>query len=139
MLDSLALAHPVQGYNARFHAVSIADIGSKAVRVLDRARDQKASLTSPLDRCREGWAKAISHPVSKFTGRSALSPLKGRHIAHTRGIAMTFDDIAGLIYETTCTAHLACSAETDEVDPSGPVSIIGADGSMATKVLLPGD
>jgi hypothetical protein len=56
-----------------------------------------------------------------------------------RGIVMTFDDIAGLIYETTCTAHLACSPETGEVDPSGPVSIIAADGSKATKVLLPGE
>jgi hypothetical protein len=52
---------------------------------------------------------------------------------------MTFDDIAGLIYETTCTAHLACSPETDEIDPSETVSIIGANGSMATKVLLPGE
>jgi hypothetical protein len=63
MLHSLALAHPVQGYNARFHAVSIADTGPNVVQFLDRARDQKASLTSPLDRCREGWAKAISHPA----------------------------------------------------------------------------
>jgi hypothetical protein len=58
MLDSLALAHPVQGYNARFHAVSIADTGPKAVRLLDRAHDQKASRTSTLDRYLEGWAEA---------------------------------------------------------------------------------
>jgi hypothetical protein len=58
MLDSLALAHPVQGYNARFHAFSIADTGPKAVRLLDRAHDQKASRTSTLVRYLEGWAEA---------------------------------------------------------------------------------
>jgi hypothetical protein len=58
MLNSLALAHPVQGYNARFHAFSIADTGPKAVRLLDRAHDQKASRTPSLDRDLEGWAEA---------------------------------------------------------------------------------
>jgi hypothetical protein len=62
MLHSSALAHPFHGYNAHHHAGRIADTGPIVVQFLDRARDQKASLTSPLDRCREGWAKAISHP-----------------------------------------------------------------------------
>jgi hypothetical protein len=60
MLHSLALAHPFQGHKAHHHAGCIADTGPNVVQFLDRARDQKASLTSP--HYREGWAKAISHP-----------------------------------------------------------------------------
>jgi hypothetical protein len=67
MLHSFALAHPFQGHKAHHHAGCIADTGPIVVQFLDRARDQKASLTSPLYRCREGWAKAT--PVSQFTGR----------------------------------------------------------------------
>jgi hypothetical protein len=76
MLDSLALAHPVQGYNARFHAVSIADTGPKAVRLLDRAHDQKASRTSTPVRYLEGWAKAISHPCEPVHRSMSAEPVK---------------------------------------------------------------
>jgi hypothetical protein len=48
MLDSLALAHQVQGYNARFHAVSIADTGPKVVRLLDRAHHYAAAPTPAM-------------------------------------------------------------------------------------------
>jgi hypothetical protein len=48
MLHSSALAHPFHGYNAHHHAGRIADTGPIVVQFLDRARDQKASLTSPL-------------------------------------------------------------------------------------------
>jgi hypothetical protein len=76
MLDSLALAHPVQGYNARFHAFSIADTGPKAVRLLDRAHDQKASRTSTLDRHlevgpRPTWARS-SRDRPKYRIRRGL-------------------------------------------------------------------
>jgi hypothetical protein len=63
MLDSLALAHPFQGHKAHHHAGCIADTGP-------------ASLTSPLDRCREGWAKAISHPCEPVHRPISAEPVK---------------------------------------------------------------
>jgi hypothetical protein len=46
MLHSSALAISFQGHNAHCHAGCIADTGLNVVQFLDRARDQKASLTS---------------------------------------------------------------------------------------------
>jgi hypothetical protein len=62
MLHSSTLAHSFQGHNAHCHAGCITGTGPNVVQFLDRARDQKASLASPLDCYRDGWVEAISHP-----------------------------------------------------------------------------
>jgi hypothetical protein len=57
MLHSPALARPFQGQEVHGHAICVADAGPSMVQFLDRARDQKASRTLPLDRYLQGWAE----------------------------------------------------------------------------------
>ena len=58
MSHSPAVARAFEGYGPPFHAVRIANAGSKLVQFPDRARDQRPSRTSPLARYLEGWAES---------------------------------------------------------------------------------
>ena len=58
MSHSPAVARAFEGHGPPFHAVRIANAGSKLVQFPDRARDQRPSRTSPLARYLEGWAES---------------------------------------------------------------------------------
>src|SRR6266436_4494777 len=56
-----------QALEVRRQSVRLYDGGPKVVQFLDRARDQKASRTSLLDRYVEGWAEADTDKILDAT------------------------------------------------------------------------
>jgi hypothetical protein len=79
MLQSQAVRPSFEGRNIHFEALRIAGTGARVVQLFDRARDQKASLRSPLDCYVEGWAEANVDKIIDATapGYRFRDPLVG--------------------------------------------------------------
>ena len=70
MLNSAAMARPLRVSELYRDPCRVDDAGPKVVQLLDRARDQNANPTSPLDRYIEGWTQTDLEKILKGTAPS---------------------------------------------------------------------
>ena len=70
MLNSAAIARPLRVSELYSDSCRVDDAGPKVVQLLDRARDQNANPTSPLDRYIEGWGQADLEKILEATAPS---------------------------------------------------------------------
>jgi hypothetical protein len=70
MLNCAAIARPLRVSETYRDPCRVDDAGPKVVRFLDRARDQSANRTSPLNRYIEGWAQSDLEKILDATAPS---------------------------------------------------------------------
>ena len=70
MLNSAEMARLLRVSELYSDSCRVDDAGPKVVQLLDRARDQNANPTSPLDRYIEGWGQADLEKILEATAPS---------------------------------------------------------------------